>query len=105
MLDIDEGADLPRGRWLIPEAAAAYKRTPTFDGAGVPAALLRAHDTKAGVWGELVILAGSLLFVDLGDEQPRSERLGLGRHGLIQPERLHRVELAEDTRFFVVFWA
>lgn len=57
----------------------------------------------AGVWGELVVLAGSLRFFELGGPTPIEHRLGLGRHGLIEPRAPHRVEPDDGARFYVVF--
>ncbi len=37
----------------LPDNLEAYKRTPEFDENSVPKGLLKAHQTKQGVWGKL----------------------------------------------------
>lgn len=91
-----------RGVWRIPAGAAPYRETREFEAETTPAALMRAHDTKAGVWGELVIAAGRLSFFDLRPGGACHE-LGPGRHGLIEPQAPHRVEPHAGVRFKVVF--
>lgn len=91
----------PRGEWRIPADAAPYKHTPAFDEHSTPAALRRAHDTKAGVWGEIVVASGCLRFHDLRAD--RVLELRRGRHGVVEPQAPHRVEPEPGTRFWVVF--
>ncbi len=93
----------PRGEWRIPANARPYKRTREFGEADTPAALRRSHATAAGVWAELVVLAGRLRWFDLREATPAERRLEPGRHGLIEPEALHRVEPEAGARFYVVF--
>src|SRR5690606_311089 len=54
----------------LPDAVRPYRRTPVFTEATVPAALLRAHTTKAGTWGRILVLEGRLRYRILS---PRSE--------------------------------
>jgi tellurite methyltransferase len=107
MSDLDDlappvGPAGERHAWRIPTDALPYKRTREFGEHDMPAALRHEHDTKAGVWGELVVLAGQLRFFELGPEV-REHELGVGRHGLIEPQAPHRVEPGPGTRFYVVF--
>ena len=44
----------------LAESAKPYRRTAIFTQATVPAALLRAHSTKDGVWGVVHVLEGRL---------------------------------------------
>ena len=67
-----ESGDRPR----IPATAVKGRRTPTFSLDTVPAALTRAHVTTT--WAEVVVLAGSVLFVD---DTPRRGRSGRRRAG------------------------
>jgi hemoglobin len=102
----------------VPEGLEAYRSTPQFTEASVPAGLLRAHATKAGVWGLLVVHAGRLLFVledeardGVGDDEsrgsargPRARELAAGEQLAIAPTVRHHVELLDpDTCFQVVF--
>lgn len=86
----------------LPNDVVAYKKTPEFTEATVPLGLLRDHQTKAGVWGEIVILAGCL---DYTITEPEIERVTLraGQKGVIEPRILHRVTPLGSVRFYVEF--
>ena len=67
----------------------------------MPRGLRSDHQTRAGVWGRIVIVAGSLRYhVD-----------GMGVHHDLAPEKagivvsqlLHRVEVVTEVRFYVEF--
>lgn len=86
-----------------PEGLAPYKRSAEFTETSVPAALLRNHSTKAGVWARVHIIEGRLRF---RDAVTGSERvLEQGSHPVIFPQRLHEVEPLGAVRFFIEFWA
>jgi tellurite resistance-related uncharacterized protein len=97
-----EGPAGERQTWRIPADAQPYKRTREFGEHDMPTGLGREHDTMAGVWGELVVLAGRLRFFDLR-EAAHEHELGVGRHGVIEPGAPHRVEPQAGARFYVVF--
>ena len=86
----------------IPADCVAYKRTPEFNNETVPAGLLRAHRTKAGTWGRIVVLAGRL---EYQITEPVAETLVLDpeRSGVVEPEMLHSVAPLGDVRFYVEF--
>jgi tellurite resistance-related uncharacterized protein len=42
----------------IPGNVVSYKKTPEFDETSIPKGLLKAHQTKDGVWGKIVVLEG-----------------------------------------------
>jgi tellurite resistance-related uncharacterized protein len=86
----------------LPSTVAEYKRTPTFDAATTPAGLRARHTTKAGVWGEIVVLEGRVLYV-IEDEADAGFILRPGVPGAIAPEAPHHVEPYDDARFFVRF--
>jgi len=89
-------------RLELPEDAARHKSTPLFTERTIPKALRREHKTKAGVWGRIVILEGSLLY-DLLDPGPRTVVLDPGTPGIIPPEAPHRVEKQGRVIFRVDF--
>lgn len=104
----------------LPDTAVPYRRTSEFDEQSVPAGLLRAHSTKAGVWGRIRVLEGRLLYRILPDAgsgdsagdsqgpgQPGGEEVELvpGTDGVIEPTALHQVEPLGRVRFFVEFLA
>lgn len=73
-----------------------------FSAHDTPAPLRGAHSTRAGVWGRLIVLEGSLTFVD---ERPGGStlELGPGKHDVIEPEAAHRVDPSPGCRFRVAF--
>jgi tellurite resistance-related uncharacterized protein len=88
----------------IPASFAAYRKTPTFTPETVPKGLLREHRTKAGVWGKIVVLKGSLRYRILRD--PVEEHvLRPDRHGVVEPEVPHEVAFLDDGEFYVEFYA
>ena len=84
----------------IPATAAPKRRTRTFTAATMPAGLSRAHVST--VWAELVVLAGSVLFVE--EEAQRRTRARPGDRVLIVPGTHHHVEPSPDAEFYVQFY-
>lgn len=87
--------DLPTGLRLA-------RTTEVFDADTVPPGLQRAHRIAAGVWGQLVVSAGTvrLVFEDHADE---SVELSAGESAVIPPGEPHHVELGEGGKFAVEF--
>lgn len=86
----------------LPKAVSEYERTATFDATTTPAALRKGHTTKDGVWAEIVVLAGRVLYV-IENEEDASFVLRPGLSGPIAPAVPHRVDPYDDARFFVRF--
>lgn len=86
----------------LPADAQPYKRTPDFTCDTVPRALLDAHDTRAGVWGRIVVEAGEVLYRIL---EPEFEEVLLSpsRDGVVEPTMKHAVEPRPGARFYVEF--
>lgn len=86
----------------LPAGVEPYKRTPEFTEESVPAALVRRHDTKAGVWGRIHVLEGRMIYRIL---EPATEEhvLEPGRNGIVEPQVDHQVEMIGPVRFFVEF--
>ncbi len=87
----------------IPSSAKKYGESPEFTEITVPAKLTSLHDTKAGVWGQLQILSGSLKFIIPGPPLQTSI-LESGQAGIIRPLELHRVEMIGPVRFKIEFY-
>ena len=92
-------------RLELPADFVAYKQTPVFTAATVPAGLLHDHTTRVGVWGKIIILEGRLRY--------HVEALGLvtlltpDSPGIVAPELPHHiavVEPGEPLRFLVEFY-
>lgn len=88
----------------LPSSFAPYKRTPLFTEQTIPKGLTKAHKTKAGTWGKIVILKGQLLYRIL---EPQLEEVLLSEsyHGVVEPAVPHEVEPLGEVEFFVEFYA
>jgi len=86
----------------LPEAIKKYAESPVFTTNSVPAKLTQAHSTKAGVWGRLNVLQGSLDYIITGPPKTVT-KLYAGDHTIIKPQETHLVALAPDTRFQIEF--
>jgi tellurite resistance-related uncharacterized protein len=88
----------------MPASFVAYKTSPVFRRGAIPGSLLRSHDTKAGVWGMLVVTSGSLEFFEsTAHGETRTELRAGARHPIL-PEVEHRVAASDDVEFVVEFW-
>ena len=79
-----------------------YRSTAVFDETTLPDALRREHRTKAGVWGVIRVLEGSLR-LELGDGG-EARILTSDRPGVVMPEQVHRVEPMGRMRMQVDFY-
>jgi len=86
----------------LPPQCRSYKKTPVFTEDSVPAGLLKAHQTKPGTWGKIVVLDGKLIYRIL---QPELEThvLDPDHPGVVEPEVLHEVEPLGEVTFYVDF--
>lgn len=86
----------------LPEDVVVYKRTPDFTDGTVPAALRKSHDTKAGVWGRIIVTQGKLRYRIL---EPAIEDhiLDIDHVGIVEPEVPHEVTPLGAVTFHVEF--
>ncbi len=99
------GTELPCvlcDRFELPAGVTAYKRTPDFDEHSIPDGLRKDHSTKAGVWGVIHVLAGTLRYI-VEPPLAKEQLLDPSAPGIVVPEVLHRVVAEGDVRFFVEF--
>jgi tellurite resistance-related uncharacterized protein len=89
----------------LPPGLAPYNRTDVFTEATVPRGLLKAHSTKAGVWGLIHVLEGRLAYRIRDPRRPASETVleAGGPPGVVEPTILHEVEPQGHVRFQVEF--
>lgn len=87
----------------LPGTVTAYKRTPTFTETTVPKGLLKAHQTKAGTWGKIVVLEGHLAYRIL-EACVQEEHLSIDHFGVVEPEILHEVQPKGAVKFYVEFY-
>ena len=78
-----------------------YRTTAEFDEATLPAALRREHRTKAGVWGVVRVIEGTLA-LDFADG--RKLELTPDKPGVLRPEELHWVTPRGSMRMRVEFY-
>jgi tellurite resistance-related uncharacterized protein len=90
-------------RFELPPHFVPYKKTAVFTESTVPAALLRDHTTKTGVWARIVVLEGTLRYVVPALDTDVD--LAAGRDGIVVPEVPHHVEPRGPVRFYVEFHA
>lgn len=88
-------------RW--PEGLTHLRQTPEFTDTEFPVGLAKNHATKAGVWGLLHILDGSLEYV-VQEPAEKTYRLQKGDSGIIPPTMLHHVRTNGPVRFYVEFF-
>lgn len=86
----------------LPDGVELVRSTPVFDEHSVPAGLLAEHRVADGVWGLLVVEAGSVRFV-FEDGEARPAMIGAGDTQVIPPGRPHHLELDDPVTFHVEF--
>ena len=79
-----------------------YRSTPIFDTETLPNALRKAHCTKAGVWGRLDVIKGSVRYVV--EETGEHVILSAGDFVIILPEQMHHVEPLGEMQMQVGFY-
>ncbi len=87
----------------LPENLSAYKKTPEFDESSVPEGLLKAHRTRAGTWGKIVILEGSLRYT-INEPEREVVMLDKDYFGIVEPEISHEVSPLGKVRFHIEFY-
>ena len=78
-----------------------YRSTPLFTNDTLPYGLRRAHSTKAGVWGLLKVLKGTILYNI--EETGVCQIVQAPGTVVIQPQQLHSVEPQGDMEMQVDF--
>jgi len=76
-----------------------YKTMPVWDKNTIPAAVTNQHNTQAGTWGKLRVLAGRLKFRELTEDgATTAEHILTPESGVwtIYPQQWHRVEMLDD---------
>lgn len=89
---------------VLPPGAEPYKRTASFSEESVPAALLKDHSTKDGIWGLIRVEEGALRYLITDSRRPPSETIVTPEAAaVVEPTILHRVEPIGPVLFHVVF--
>ena len=90
-------------RFEMPDGHAPYKSTPVFDEKSVPAALLRTHSTRSGVWGLIHVAKGRLVY-RVHAPLEREEVITPDAPGVVVAEVEHHVAPDGAVEFRVEFW-
>ena len=85
----------------FPTSLVKYSQSPLFDQDTVPDALLRDHNTKANVWGRIVVSEGALTY--LRADRP-AQIVTPEAPATIYPEELHSVQPRGRVTFRVEFY-
>jgi tellurite resistance-related uncharacterized protein len=86
----------------LPAGVVPYKRTPEFTEQTVPAGLLHEHQTKASVWGKIVVLEGRLQYT-INEPEKEVIILDTAVAGIVEPTVRHEVKPLGKVRFYVEF--
>ena len=87
----------------LPANLHLQRTTPVFTDETVPSGLLKAHRTKAGTWGRIVVLEGRLLY-RIHTAPAEEHILDPDTPGIIEPEVQHEIAALGKARFRVEFF-
>jgi len=87
----------------LPSHLTLVRTTPEFDETTIPSGLRATHKIATGVWGNVVVRAGSIDFVF--DDDPSTRRtLAAGQEQPIPPERIHHLAPTGPVRLVIEFY-
>ncbi len=89
-------------RLELPAGVVSNGRTPEFTNLTVPVAMLSDHVLPPGIWGQIHVLSGTVIYV-VQEPVQHIFTLGSSGPGIIAPLMLHHVATPDDTRFYVEF--
>ncbi|MFS1413183.1 DUF1971 domain-containing protein [Vibrio sp. 10N.286.49.B1] len=94
---------------VIPTDFVNYKSTPVFTPDNIPKMFLHLHNTRAGVYGKINVISGSLKFYGFTERRGEVEQeiiIEQAGFAISPPEYWHKVEfMSDDTSFRVDFYA
>lgn len=88
---------------ILPDSLSPIRKTPEFDETSIPKGLLKAHQTKEGVWGKIVILEGKLQY-KINEPEEEIIILDTDNCGVVEPTILHEVKPLGPVKFYVEFY-
>ncbi|NQZ59133.1 MAG: DUF1971 domain-containing protein [Lentisphaeraceae bacterium] len=86
----------------VPSTHKVYKKTPLFDQDSIPAGLRKKHNTAEGVWGRLVVVFGSVQFIDF--ETKEVIVASPIRSVAIKPQRWHYLNVTGPVELYGEFY-
>ncbi|WP_298443900.1 DUF1971 domain-containing protein [uncultured Ferrimonas sp.] len=94
---------------LIDPSWTIQRSTPFFSKDTVPASLLSHHNTAAGVFGQLVVMRGTVTYFGFADENATEPELTVvieaGKFATSPPQYWHKIEVSDDAQFNINFWS
>ena len=86
----------------LPDDAVCYRTTEVFTAETLPAGLRKVHSTKAGVWGEVKLLAGTARFRFL----PEGTEVALRAGDVVVagPQHEHELLPGPGMQVQIAFW-
>ncbi|MEZ2623694.1 DUF1971 domain-containing protein [Paenalcaligenes hominis] len=93
---------------VIPKHWKIKRSTHFFTKDNVPKALLTHHNTAAGVYGQICVMQGTVIFYGFANETDTTPEqtivIQAGQFAVNPPQYWHRVELSDDAQFNINFW-
>ncbi|QDF76344.1 MULTISPECIES: DUF1971 domain-containing protein [Shewanella] len=93
---------------FVPKGYVKCKKTPVFGVQDMPAIYRERHFTRPGVYEQIHVIQGELLFFGYRDKQGQVEReikLGANETAISHPGYWHSIEpLTQDTQFEIHFF-
>lgn len=88
----------------LPDGVRKYRETKVFTEQTIPPGFRREHSTKAGVWGKICVVRGTL---DLKVYEPSflEIQLSQGELAIVSPQQTHSVSLGDGAAFKVEFYS
>lgn len=94
---------------VIPNDFVNYKSTANFTPDNIPKMFLHLHNTRAGVYGKIIVISGELKFYGFTERRGEVEKeiiIQQDQSAISPPEYWHKVEfMTADTVFRVDFYA
>jgi tellurite resistance-related uncharacterized protein len=87
----------------LPESLNPVRKTPEFNEGSIPKGLLKAHQTKKGVWGKIVIIEGKLQY-KINEPEEEINILDSDKFGVLEPTILHEIKPLGSVKFYVEFY-
>ena len=87
----------------LPDNLSQVRKTPEFNEESIPKGLLKAHQTKTGVWGKIVIIEGRLQY-KINEPEEEIIILDTEKYGVVEPTILHEVKPLGSVKFYVEFY-
>lgn len=89
--------------YTLPNTVAPYRTVGPFTEDTLPAGLLKEHNTKASVWGQIEVTTGSVRYVVIEPGQEAIKVLTPEHGAVIVPQQKHHLELLGPVTLQITF--